>query len=502
MSPRTRPSARSSRTSRSRGRGSSTRRRGAKGPARSSSRDGVLESVVWLDGDEGAGIDDRGVVVAPGFIDLHAHLREPGNEDAETIASGLAAAAHGGFTTRLPHAEHDAGARRPGGPRPRPGGRRRVRLAGPGARLRRVSAGRARGDARGARRAGRRRRRRASPTTGRRSRPGRCSGTRSPTPGRSGCRSSTTPRTRRSPPAPRRTTASSRRCWACGAGPPRRRRRPSPATSRSSPTSSATCPGARLHLTHLSTAGALDLVRRAKAAGLPVTCDVTPHHLALTDEWLAGARRWAWEASGDPWADGALVAAPYATALRVNPPLRSRRRRGRVPGGPRRRDRGRDRDRPRAAHPGRQGRRVRAGVERDQRHRDGARASRSRRSTPGCSRSARAIEALTVGPARVLGARWGVGRAPGLVEGAPADLVVFDRSATMDGRRRRRCASRGKNSPLLGRELPGVGAADDRRRPRRLRGRRRRPPTRLRRRRDAPLRLRCAAMSPRRPPPA
>ncbi len=37
--------------------------------------------------------------MAPGFIDLHAHLREPGNEDAETVASGLAAAAHGGFTT-------------------------------------------------------------------------------------------------------------------------------------------------------------------------------------------------------------------------------------------------------------------------------------------------------------------------------------------------------------------------------------------------------------------
>ena len=84
-------------------------------------------------------------------------------------------------------------------------------------------------------------------------------------------------------------------------------------------------PAARLHLTHLSTAGALDLVRRAKAAGLPVTCDVTPHHLALTDEWLAGARRWAWEATGDPWADGdgAIVAAPYASSLRVNPPLRS-----------------------------------------------------------------------------------------------------------------------------------------------------------------------------------
>jgi len=61
--------------------------------------DGVIESLSWLDADdEGAG-DDRGVVVAPGFIDLHAHLREPGNEGAETIASGLAAAAHGGFTT-------------------------------------------------------------------------------------------------------------------------------------------------------------------------------------------------------------------------------------------------------------------------------------------------------------------------------------------------------------------------------------------------------------------
>ena len=82
-------------------------------------------------------------------------------------------------------------------------------------------------------------------------------------------------------------------------------------------------PGARLHLTHVSTAGALDLVRRAKAAGLPVTCDVTPHHLALTDEWVAGARRWAWDASGDPWSDGAIVAGPYATSLRVNPPLRA-----------------------------------------------------------------------------------------------------------------------------------------------------------------------------------
>src|SRR5206468_8071670 len=83
-------------------------------------------------------------------------------------------------------------------------------------------------------------------------------------------------------------------------------------------------PGARLHLTHLSTAGALELIRRAKARGLPVTCDVTPHHLALTDAWLAGSRRWAWAGGDDPWTDGSIDAAPYATSLRVNPPLRDR----------------------------------------------------------------------------------------------------------------------------------------------------------------------------------
>ncbi|EYB68765.1 dihydroorotase [Deinococcus phoenicis] len=44
--------------------------------------------------------------------------------------------------------------------------------------------------------------------------------------------------------------------------------------------------GARLHVQHLSTARALDLVREAKARGLPVTCEVCPHHLTLTEEAL------------------------------------------------------------------------------------------------------------------------------------------------------------------------------------------------------------------------
>ena len=39
-----------------------------------------------------------GLVVCPGFIDLHTHLREPGREDKETIATGTRAAAAGGFT--------------------------------------------------------------------------------------------------------------------------------------------------------------------------------------------------------------------------------------------------------------------------------------------------------------------------------------------------------------------------------------------------------------------
>jgi dihydroorotase len=55
---------------------------GREGPGEIVVTDGNLEAVTWLEGAEADGVDASGVIVAPGFIDLHAHFREPGNEDA------------------------------------------------------------------------------------------------------------------------------------------------------------------------------------------------------------------------------------------------------------------------------------------------------------------------------------------------------------------------------------------------------------------------------------
>ena len=65
-------------------------------------RDGVVAEVAppnKIRGSAEEKFDARGLVVAPGFIDLHVHLREPGQSYKETIASGTAAAAAGGFTS-------------------------------------------------------------------------------------------------------------------------------------------------------------------------------------------------------------------------------------------------------------------------------------------------------------------------------------------------------------------------------------------------------------------
>lgn len=63
--------------------------------------------------------------------------------------------------------------------------------------------------------------------------------------------------------------------------------------------------GGQLHIAHLSTRGAVEAVRHGRRTGARVTCEVTPHHIALTDEALQS----------------------YSTSFKMNPPLRSREHR-------------------------------------------------------------------------------------------------------------------------------------------------------------------------------
>lgn len=60
---------------------------------------GIKEIKEHLEIDADETIDANGLVLLPGLIDVHVHLREPGNEHKETIKTGTMAAAHGGFTT-------------------------------------------------------------------------------------------------------------------------------------------------------------------------------------------------------------------------------------------------------------------------------------------------------------------------------------------------------------------------------------------------------------------
>jgi dihydroorotase len=61
-------------------------------------RDGIIRSIGNGHGSDIAVFDATGQIVAPGFFDIHVHLREPGTEEAETIATGGSAAVAGGFT--------------------------------------------------------------------------------------------------------------------------------------------------------------------------------------------------------------------------------------------------------------------------------------------------------------------------------------------------------------------------------------------------------------------
>ena len=436
---------------------------GREGPGEIVVTDGVLESVVWLEGAEAEGITDKGVVVAPGFFDIHAHFREPGFEDAETVATGSAAAAHGGYTTvaLMPNtqpaldepgilARVQRAAQASGSP---------VEILAYGA----VSAARA-GEQLSA--------------MGEMADAGVVgySDDGSPVKTAKLLRSALLyagmlglPIVEHAEDLELTAGAEAHEGYVASvmglAGWPAAGE--VVAVSRDLAVLADAIgdqPGARLHLTHLSTAAALDLVRRARANGLPVTCDVTPHHLAFTDEWIAGSRRWAWEAldsdgeSRDPWLDGMLTAGPYNTSLRVNPPLRTAADAA-------------------ACLAALVDGTASAVVTDHAPHTIVDKEVEFGKASNGISgietalgvllalvdagklSLARAIAALTVGPAAVMAAGGHpAGSAParprGLAEGAPADLVVFDRSDKW------RVApetllSKGKNSPLIGRELSG-----------------------------------------------
>ena len=60
--------------------------------------DGLIAEVGEHLTSDGQVLDAGGCVVTPGLVDLHVHLREPGDEEAETIETGCRAAARGGFT--------------------------------------------------------------------------------------------------------------------------------------------------------------------------------------------------------------------------------------------------------------------------------------------------------------------------------------------------------------------------------------------------------------------
>jgi len=260
-------------------------------------------------GDDRERIDGDGLVVLPGLIDLHAHLREPGYEESETVTTGARAALRGGFTTVCAMANTLPAIDSPG------------LVAEIAAR-------------------------------GREARAARVLSVAAITRGRNGreladlielARAGAVAFSDDGDPVEDARLFRSALEYAHAAGRPVLEHAQDralsgrgvmhegavsadlglpgiPAAAEESAVARdvaiAKLTGARLHLQHVSTAGSLELVRRAKAEGLQVTCEVAPHHLALTDAWVAGSRALAWE-------DGAPRGVAFDSATKVNPPLRT-----------------------------------------------------------------------------------------------------------------------------------------------------------------------------------
>ena len=203
----------------------------------------------------------------------------------------------------------------------------------------------------------------------------------------------------------------------------------------------ASSTGGRLHIAHVSTAGSVPLVRRAKELGLRVTAEVCPHHLTITDEWALGTGGKG--AGPSEWA--------YDTATKVYPPLRTRDdvdalvdaladgtidciATDHAPHDP---------------------------ASKQLTYQDAAFGISNLETALGSSlelvHSGRMaltdlVERLTAGPARVLG--QGYGQLATLLPGTTADIVLFDPELEWTVRSEE-FASKGKNTPLEGTNLKG-----------------------------------------------
>jgi dihydroorotase len=241
-------------------------------------------------------VDVSSLVVCPGFIDLHTHLREPGREDKETIATGTRAAAAGGFTAvcAMPNTDpvnDQAGITRAVLERARAAGRVRVWPIGAITKGQRGDElaeygdlkaagcvalsddGRPVASARVMRRALEYAQAFALPVID------HCE---EPTLSEGACMNE----------GPVSTGLGLRGAPAAGE-----------AIMVERDILLAELTGGRVHIAHLSAAASVDAVRRGKARGVRVTAEVTPHHLLLTDELV---RQLA-----------------YDTHTKMNPPLRS-----------------------------------------------------------------------------------------------------------------------------------------------------------------------------------
>jgi dihydroorotase len=238
--------------------------------------------------------DASHLIVAPGFVDMHVHLREPGKEGAETIASGARAAAAGGFTAVacMPNTQpvNDTAmvtrfilrqAEQAGAARVYPIGA--VTKASAGEELAELESLRAAGVV-------------AVSDDGQ-----PVANTRLLRRALEYCAALDMPLIDHC----EEPTLSAGGVMHEGAWSIRLGLRGIPALAEELPVARnarlAEELGARVHIAHLSTARALEVVRRAKAQGVPVTCEVTPHHFTLTDESCRD----------------------FDTSTKMNPPLRT-----------------------------------------------------------------------------------------------------------------------------------------------------------------------------------